>query len=231
MTVGKTEQNHNRSNLLLYYFRYRNYQFRVEKWHFHYRVIHYGTTRDTMVFLELFANPKKPHLWGVPRADITGCAWKTPNGPKHQTSNLIIKTNIKMAPASPPRRTGSPPKRSSAAAARDSIATMSPAGGSHGSSPSSGICSPLSEDVLRIKDRAVVRRINTFLDESEDGDKVAISGSLFKAEALAGDGEVKAAWKRHLRDLTLTPTRREMIRSVMREKRAVSTAVECASAM
>jgi hypothetical protein len=115
-----------------------------------------------------------------------------------------------MAPS--PRRNMTPSPRTRRYTAR------SPTGSSRGPP------TPIAEEVLRFEDRGVVRRINTFLDESDSDEKVVISGALFRAEMKPTDAEVKAAWTRYLSDLVLDRTLKEMIRSILKEKRSVRTA-------
>ena len=79
----------------------------------------------------------------------------------------------------------------------------------------------IAEQVL-LYDRSLLRRINSVLDEDDNGAPVVIPANLFSAASDPTDEAVSDLWNRYLSDLTCDDTGRELLRTLIKDKRAVS---------
>jgi hypothetical protein len=70
-------------------------------------------------------------------------------------------------------------------------------------------------------DKAVIRRINSLLDEGDDDEKVEIDANIFAADTVPTDVEVRNFWERHCNDLDF-PSVRALLKAIMLQKRSVS---------
>ena len=70
-------------------------------------------------------------------------------------------------------------------------------------------------------DKAVLRRISSLLDESDDGVKVVIDMGLFTTDTTPAQGELQKFHERHCPDLDFDSVK-GLLKDLLLEKRSVS---------